>query len=231
MVDPFGVSQTPMRVLAQLLKNKSSEVYVSLMADHVARFIDDPTWEARLTELYGADEWKRYRALDDHDIKRFGLRMLYQDQLKENGAKYVVSFDLFHGKAYKYSIVFGTSHHLGCGLMKTEIWNALGGDEFIASRAAPDQLGLDLELPISARQPERELTAHLWSHFRSQTVTVDALDAWMSTDAHIYAPKHLRPALKLMEGEGRLTVMTPADCRRRGLTYPKKQGYAITFTA
>ncbi len=65
----------------------------------------------------------------------------------------------------------------------------------------------------------------------SQTVTVDALDAWMSTDAHIYAPKHLRPALRLMEGEGRLTLMTPADCLRRGLTYPKEQGYAITFTA
>ncbi|MBA3646740.1 MAG: three-Cys-motif partner protein TcmP [Gemmatimonadaceae bacterium] len=44
MADPFGVSHTPMSVMSQILKNPSSEVYVSFMAEFINRFKD--------TELY-----------------------------------------------------------------------------------------------------------------------------------------------------------------------------------
>ena len=230
MVDPFGVSQTPMVVLEQLLRNKSSEVYVSLMADHAARFCKDPDWDVRLTALYGTEQWRQYQDVGDHELRRHGLVTLYEAQLRRHGAAYVVSFHLYHGRIYKYSIVFGTSHPLGCGLMKTCIWNALGSDEFIASRVDPGQLAFDLDLPLSARRPEQELGLHLRATFRGQSILVDELDAWMHTDVHIYAPKHLRGALRLLEAEGVITVIAPSERRRRKLSYPELQGYKVAFT-
>jgi len=37
MVDPFGISHTPMSVISQILKNKKSEVYISVMTDWIDR--------------------------------------------------------------------------------------------------------------------------------------------------------------------------------------------------
>jgi three-Cys-motif partner protein len=214
MVDPFGFSQTPMRVLNQLMKSRSCEVYVSVMFDHVARFNADPKLENHYTELFGTDEWQVVAALRDHEAKRSALQNLYESQLRKNGAKYVVTFHLWNGGIYKYSICFGTSHPLGCGLMKDSLWKALGSD-------------LPLALPISARNPARELSAQLFAEFRGKAVGVEFLDSWIRSDANIYAPSHLRSALKLLEAAKCISVVAPTGQKRRAGTFPPGKSLQI----
>lgn len=231
MVDPFGVSQTPMRVLQQLMRSRSCEVYVSVMVDHVARFIADPKWEQRLNELFGCDEWKQAQDIESHQGRRWALQLIYEKQLRACGAKYVVSFNLSNEGVYKYTIFFGTSHPRGCGLMKDSIWSALGSHEYIASRPTgdPNQLALPMEVPVDERQPAWELAITMNYHFARQSVSVETLDAWIATDVDIYAPIHLRKALKMLEVAGCLIVHVPAGEKRRAGTFPPGKGFLIEF--
>ena len=38
MVDPFGVSDTPMSLIRRILENPKSEVYISFMYEYINRF-------------------------------------------------------------------------------------------------------------------------------------------------------------------------------------------------
>ena len=53
MLDPFGVSDTPMKTVARILENPKSEVYVSFMYDSMTRFKEHPNFEEHLDGLFG----------------------------------------------------------------------------------------------------------------------------------------------------------------------------------
>ena len=57
MIDPFGVSGTPMRTIGRILSNPKSEVYVTVMFDSINRWIGHPSFESHLNELFGCDDW------------------------------------------------------------------------------------------------------------------------------------------------------------------------------
>lgn len=232
MIDPFGVSHTPMQVLNQLMQSRSCELYVSVMLDYVARFSADPTWEVRLNELFGTTDWIRPREDSTHELRRWYLQDLYEQQLRANGAKYVISFNLWDAGVYKYTIFFATSHPRGCGLMKDSIWKALGSHEYIApkSNGDPDQLSLPITESVGERDPVAELAMHVVLAFNGTTASVEQLDAWIETDVNIYAPSQLRSALKRLEAVNRLSVRAPELFKRRAGTFPAGRGLAIDFS-
>lgn len=72
MVDPFGVSGTPMSMLRRILGNPQSEVYVSFMYEAMNRFKDTPEFAPHLDELFGCPDWREgLRIADQHSRKDF----------------------------------------------------------------------------------------------------------------------------------------------------------------
>jgi len=65
MVDPFGVSETPMEVIRRILRNPKSEVYISFMYDYINRFRNKPEFEQHLDEMFGCNEWRDGIEIDD----------------------------------------------------------------------------------------------------------------------------------------------------------------------
>ena len=59
MVDPFGVSDTPMTVIERILRGDKSEVYVSFMYRDINRFKATKEFVKPLTDLFGTDEWRK----------------------------------------------------------------------------------------------------------------------------------------------------------------------------
>ena len=229
MVDPFGVSQTPMEVLGLLLKSRSCELFVTLMLNDVARHCELDSWAGRLDSLFGTPTWREALGLTMNDLRRFALLEIYTAQLRANGAKYVLTFELWQEGLYKYTIVFATTHPLGSKAMKEAIWAALGTDIYIAPRRKPGQLDLDIATGGLQRRPARELTLYLVTEFKGKSVSVEDLETWMTSDLHPFAPSHLRTALKLLEDAEILIVHVPDGVKRVANTFPRGKGLTIEF--
>jgi three-Cys-motif partner protein len=136
MIDPFGVSGTPMSVVRRLLQNPRCEIYFSLMYEWLNRFKASPEFEPHLDELFGCRDWKDLIEIQDPEERRTALYALYEKQLRDAGAKQVIHFDIFDGNRLKYSIFFASQHEVGADRMKAAIWKAApdGGFAFHGSR-------------------------------------------------------------------------------------------------
>ena len=99
MIDPFGVIGSPMQLIGRILRNPKSESLISFMYEPIRRFHRQSEFEGHLNELFGTKEWQ-----DGFDIKEEAERKpffhkLFTQQLKKQGAKYVVTFELYRAHA------------------------------------------------------------------------------------------------------------------------------------
>lgn len=213
MVDPSGISHTPMSVISQILKNEKSEVYISVMTDWIDRFKQEPEFEAHLDGLFGCDKWRGLMKLANSKERRRFLLDLYAVCLKKAGAKHVVHFDLRRGATVVYSIFFATGSDIGCDKMKEAIWKAdpAAGSAFIPA----NESALDLFTHDVGRF-EHEIVAYL------KTVPgwmrISRLKAWARSDRTHYHSGQLKPALKNLEKKGTIEVK-PATRKVRN-TFP-----------
>lgn len=83
MVDPFGVSGTPMSVIERILRNPRSEVYVSFMYESINRFRKDPTFARRLDELFGSEDWRKGVDIEDGKQRKTFFYSLYEAHSEE----------------------------------------------------------------------------------------------------------------------------------------------------
>ena len=136
MIDPFGVSDTPMNTIARILSNPKSEVYVSFMYDDINRFRAHPNFEQHLDDLFGCPDWRQDIDMEDSPDRKDFFFELYKRQLKLSGAKQVLHFELYEGRRLIYAIFFGTSNLLGSDKMKQAIWKVapFGDYRFFGSR-------------------------------------------------------------------------------------------------
>lgn len=213
MVDPFGVSHTPMSVISQILKNKKSEVYISFMTDWIDRFKQEPGFEAHLDGLFGSDEWRAAENLSTPKERRDFLFPLYVACLKKAGAKYVVHFDLRRGATVVYSIFFATGSDLGCDKMKEAVWKAdpAAGSAFIPA----NESALDLFTHDVSRF-EQEIVAFLRGF--PEWVTISQIEGWARSDRTQYYSGQLKPALKSLEKKGVIEVRS--ESRKVRYTFP-----------
>lgn len=205
MVDPFGVSDTPMAVIAQILKNPRSEVYISFMWEFINRFKSTKEFPPHLDALFGCPDWRAVEAIDDPNERAHALFDLYARCLKKHaGAKHVVYFLLYKGNVLKYAIFFATKSEKGCDKMKAAIWriDPIGGYSFRpgTSGEVDDLFGADLV------GLQKELQA---TFGQAGPVEIDKLEAWIMSDATGYHSTHLRKALTALEKAGRLKVKRP----------------------
>jgi three-Cys-motif partner protein len=214
MIDPFGVSRTPMSVVRKLFENPRCEIYFSLMYEWINRFKDSPEFAPHLDELFGTQDWRKLTQIADPEQRRKAIYDLYETQLRAAGATQVIHFDIFDGNRLKYSIFFASQHEVGADRMKAAIWKAAPNGDFAFHGSRTPQLTLvaqpDFE-PLKEQLLE-EFGDGNW-HDISEIISFVKSDA---TDYHSGQVK--RSTLSPMEAAGQVEA-DPATRNRRA-TYP-----------
>ena len=216
MVDPFGVSDTPMDVLQRILRGAKTEVYVSFMYEAINRFKATPEFEGPLTRLFGTDKWRDGLALQGDDKKDF-FYGLYESQLRAAGAKQVLHFDLYQGNRLVYAIFFASGHWKGADKMKDAIWKVAPFGDFAFHGTRSKQLTLGVEAVDF-----RPLRKALQDRFKGQGwVTIERVIEFVGSDETDYPSGRLKtPVLVPMEKE-KLIEVDPKT-RKKTLTYPER---------
>ena len=211
MIDPFGVSGTPMSVIGRILENPKSEVYVSFMYREINRFKGHPNFEKHLDELFGCSKWRQGIDMPDGRERKAFFYDLYRDQLKVNGALYVVRFELYEGEQLVNAIFFGTKSLDGCDKMKQAIWKVapFGDFRFRGGRLGQRTLGEDfVDFQLLEETLQREFRAKGWQN-------IEAVEDFVKSDATDFYSGHLkRKTLTPMQGNGKIEVERPPG--RRG---------------
>lgn len=203
MIDPFGVSDTPMELLGRILKNEKCEVYASFMYEAINRFKSTPEFERQLNSLFGCPEWKE--GVDEEDpIKRkdffYGL---YETQLKKAGANQVVRFELYEGNRLVYAIFFATSNSVGSDRMKQAIWKVAPFGDFKFHGTRSPQLTL-----FGGESDTEPLQRQLSEKFVGKGyVPIEAIEEFVRSDETDYHSGHLKKrALVPMENARKIEV-------------------------
>ena len=216
MIDPFGVSGTPMRVVGRILGNPKSEVYISFMYREMNRFKEHPNFERHLDELFGCSAWREGIDLADGKERKNFFYDLYEDQLKANGAQYVVRFELYEGEQLVYAIFFGTKSLEGCDKMKQAIWKVapFGDFRFRGSQLGQLTLGDDLlDFSLLENALQNEFASKGWQR-------IEDVEEFVKSDATDFHSGHLkRKTLTPMEKSGKVEVER-APGRRGGSFTP-----------
>ena len=214
MIDPFGVSGTPMSTIGRILENPRSEVYISLMYREMNRFLGHPSFSPHLDDLFGCGDWREAIIMADSKSRKKLLFDLYRDQLKERGAKYVIWFELYEKQELVYAIFFGTQHLEGCDKMKQAIWKV---DPFGDFKFRGGQLG-QLTLGESVTVDFGLLENALQEQFREKGwQKIEDVEDFVKSDATDFHSGHLkRETLTRMEKNGKIAVERPLG--RRGFT-------------
>lgn len=214
MVDPFGVSDTPMAVIQRILRGQKSEVYVSFMFRDINRFKATPEFEKPLTDLFGTDEWRQGILLEGEARKDF-FYGLYERQLRQAGAKHVLHFDLYEGNQLVYAIFFATRHWLGADRMKHAIWKVAPFGDFSFRGTRSTQLTLDLETV-----DYKPLRKALQERFRGKgLVSIERVAEFVGSDQTDFHTGQLKkPVLRPMESD-KLIEVDPKTRKKPG-TFP-----------
>jgi three-Cys-motif partner protein len=223
MVDPFGVSGTPMSVVRRMLKNPKCEIYFSLMYEWINRFKASPEFEKHLNELYGCTTWKDLIGKKDPEERRTALYELYEAQLRDAGATQVIHFDIFDGNRLKYSIFFASKHEVGADRMKAAIWKAAPQGDFAFRGSHTPQLEL-----IASPNFQPLMTQLIEQFCDDQWHSISEVTRFVKSDMTDYHAGQLKTkTLRPMEVTGRV-VVDPAT-RQRAYTYP--DGCRLKFIA
>ena len=215
MIDPFGFSGVRMDTVARLLRNKSTEVYISFMYKDMNRFLTSDNHANSFTDMYGCDDWQEVRNITDPEIRKAFLFKLYEDQLRQAGASQVVHFQLYKGNQLVYSIFFGTNSLKGCDEMKKQIWSVTDSTYSFRDKHR-NQMSLEL-----ATSDYNVLRRQLQETFAAKgPVDIAKVTSFVMSDHTIFHTGHLKQrTLAPMEKEGDLTVVD--DTRKRKGTYPE----------
>lgn len=215
MIDPFGVSDTPMSVIGRILENPKSEVFISFMYREINRFKEHPNFEKHLDGLFGCPEWRQGIDMPDGQERKDFFYDLYSHQLKANGAQYVVRFELYEGAQLVYAIFFGTKGLDGCDKMKQAIWKVapFGDFRFRGGQLGQLTLGEDLvDFSLLEKALQEQFRARDWQ-------SIETVEDFVKSDATDFHSSHLKvKTLKPMEADGRIAIK--AGTRKRSGTYP-----------
>lgn len=215
MVDPFGVSDTPMSILNRLLKNSKSEIYISVMYENINRFLRSKEFEPHLDRLFGSDEWRKAQELNDRKKRKEYLYDLYKKKLKESGASNAIHFDLNKGDRHVYSIFFATGSWMGTDKMKQAIWKIAPEGDFVYRGGA----GNELDLSVPNFQP---LIQAISDEFSGQWVTTKVIESFVGSDKTIFhSSQYKKNALRPLEERGQL-VIHPDDVSKRARRFTYK---------
>lgn len=215
MVDPFGVSGTPMSVIERILQNPKSEVYISFMYEWINRFKETPEFEPHLDELFGTEQWRDGFDIEDPERQKLFFYQLYEEQVRLAGAEQVIHFELYEGARLVYAIFFGTHHKLGSDRMKQSIWRIAPWGDFAFRPGPAGQMKLDLSKPDL--KPLQNVIADQFQG-RGWITIEEVMEFVMSDRTPFHSGQVKKGALIPLEIDNRLEVRESSRKIKR--TYP-----------
>ena len=205
-IDPFGYSGMPMDLLAELLAQPHTEVFINFMVGHVQRFITRDKQERVMRELFGMDVRD---VLDGYSETNRGehLRIIYERQLQERaGFEYVQSFAMINNTGnIGYYLLHGTRHPKGVELMKDAMWRVdPGGGYKFSDRLAGEDVLFSIDPDLGPLR--REFLQHFANR---RNVTMDEIESH-TLICTPYRKAHVRQVLRPLEKEKLVHVKRPA---------------------
>lgn len=222
LVDPFGFSGAPMKVVAQLLRSPRCEVLFNFMIEQVNRWVTsaaDPAAMERLTELFGTDE---YRSAPKSGPPRLEfLHDLYESQLRAHGFKYTRSFQMVNSRGRTgYYLFFGTRHEAGLRVMKRAMWRV---DSEQGKRFSDLEVGTTSL--FAGEVDTRPLQAAIQARFGGGTAAMTTIETFVNCETDYLADSHLkRKTLVPMEKAG---IITRVEGRGKAGSFP--EACSVTF--
>jgi len=215
MIDPFGVSDTPMSVIRRVLQGDKTEVYISFMYEALNRFLMTAQFEPHLDALFGIHDWNQALSIVDPEERKTFLYGLYEAQLRKAGAKHVIHFEVYEEVRLVYAIFFATKHWRGADKMKHAIWKVEPSGRFAFHGTRSQQLRLGLKPDYTP------LRKALQRHFRGKGwVTIERVLQFVGSDqTYFHTSQVKRPVLAPMEKEKLIEVDAKSRASRKG-TYP-----------
>ena len=215
MIDPFGVSDTPMDVIARILQNEKCEVYISFMYEAINRFKRSNEFEGHLDRLFGAKAWRDGIGIQDPKERKDFFYGLYKEQLRAAGAKYVVHLELYEGDRLVYAIFFGTQHWKGADAMKQAIWKVAPFGDFGFRGTQSRQLTLGLDIADYG-----QLREQIESEFRKRNwVDIQRIEEFVASDRTDHHIGQLRKHVLIpMEESGEIEIAE--GTRKKKKAYP-----------
>lgn len=215
MIDPFGVSETPMGTIGRILQNPKSEVFISFMYEWINRFKGEPSFVRHLDDLFGCPDWRQGIDLSDDVERRNFFHNLYANQLKVHGAQFVVPFELYEGERHIYTIFFGINDLTGCDKMKQAIWKIAPFGDYKFKSGIINQFTLGESvvdfIPLENSLLER-FSGQGWQKIAD-------VEAFVKSDATPFHSSQLRGnALRPMENSGQIKVKD--GTRKQKGSYP-----------
>lgn len=209
-LDQFGYGAVSMDLLRQILAVPQCEVFTYLDYKDINRFITDPHKAPALTRAFGGTEWQQCIALPERE-RRSQLLELYKQALRTRGrATYVSSFLMCDDQSKPlYWLMFGTNNIRGLEEMKKAMWSVDRSGNFrFSDEDVPGQLRL-----LNDTYDQEWLALELCRRLVGRTMTVDKVFEFVLTDTPCY--KYI-DALRLMENDGSLSVVSSPESRRKG---------------
>ena len=215
LVDPFGWTGIPMRILSELLRRDSTEVFVNFMFEEINRFLAHEDQPRNFDALFGASDWREALELTGAERKRY-LHDFYRNQLQlSGGARYVRSFEMRNDRGLvDYFLFFATSNLKGLSKMKEAMWRVDPAGAFMFSDTTDPNQSM-----LFQPEPDRHLLRRLIERkFSGQRVQVGDVERFVVRDTPFLAT-HYKRVLSQMEAAGQLTVID-APAKRRAGTFP-----------
>ncbi len=223
-IDPFGWTGAPFSLVAQILSQRSCEVFVNFMYEEINRFIGHPDQIANFNDFFGTEDWKQCIGAADPRARNRCLHDLYLRQLHKHAA-YVRSFEMSNTRdVTDYYLFYATNELLGLKKMKEAMWKADETGEFRFSDATdPNQLVLFEKAPNLPA-----LQSRILAEFSGRNVTVREIEEFVVVQT-AFRETHYKGILKALEKEvGRLKVVNAAPNRKTGTFGDPAMGVRIS---
>ena len=226
MIDPFGFEGAPMALIRRISTQNRSEVLISFMYDSVTRWLGDSRNESNFDALFGCEDWRGARDIEDPAQRRDFLLGLYVAQLKGNGWTFTRTFEMKDAaNRTEYFLVFATNNIEGLKVIKEAMWKVDPTGSYTFSDAT-DRRQLTLFRP----EPDYDqLQRIILGRFgRASQFTIDELEYFVLTETAFRETHYKGSILRPMEMRGELYVIDGRGRPRRGVY---REGTVLRFTA
>jgi three-Cys-motif partner protein len=213
-VDPFGWAGVPLDLIANLVRDKRSELFILFSYNSLNRWISHPNQQENMRALFGCADYHGAVGLQPAARKEY-LAGLYERQLKAVGKfEHISRFEMIEKTGHTSYFLYHCTRNLkGLEVMRSAMWaiDPQRGCQFSDRIAGLEQL---YEGPLVLDLDER-----LRAQFLGQRVPIKTLQDFVLTDTP-FAPAHLKkPTLKPMLAERLIAVH--GEKIRRG-TFPDR---------
>lgn len=207
MIDPFGVSDTPMSTVQRILQNPKAEVCFTFMYDTVNRFVSASQIKSTLTDLFGTPEWQQGERIKDENDRLAFFVDLYKSGLKKAGATQLLHFviDKEDRRNY-YVIIYATKSIKGSDVMKKAMWKVAPKGDFRFGGGNPSQVSFG-EGIVDFKELQRQLVDRF--HGKGWIPMGVVVDFVMSDATPFHSGHLIRKTLKPMEKSRFIKVSRP----------------------